>query len=504
MENKQILSFFYSYARADNLNFQLFLSGFRGYIKTLEHLELEDWYDAEASGLWREEIATQIDYRKVMIVLLTPISVTREEVKNEVITALNQNKQIIPIAIDDAVEIPEYLKNHQVIRASDYARNLDGFFAEIVAHALNRDQDIERSKHNLYVVSLSKHSGRTSVIVALGQLLVDGYHFPGYFKPFQVSSDNREDIKFIQDKFKLKELNMSLEVIAPFEYSDDVPDCSETTLKTAFEKVTKKRRLVMIEGIRYPPLGVSLRQMVTEIFDARLLVVIDHLDLDRLPEPPKLTLQRLIDDFKGIPTGFLFNKVPTEELSPTAEKVRQFVLSKGWKEIGQIPFDVKLTGISIRDVTEKINGHLLVGETPELLNELIWEPGQTAFDDQHVVEFYQQRKENLGTQGVAIFIGMDRLLVNMKLARLGYHLFLTGVNDPNSVEPALIDAVTQHKKALVCFKEPTQVVLNKIEDLRRRDNPFCHEGKMKYLEEITQNLDKEMFNLIVKRSNSNS
>jgi len=312
--------------------------------------------------------------------------------------------------------------------------------------------------------------------------------------------DDRRDITFLYDKFKLSELSLSIETFAPFEYAASLPACTETQLRDAFNRISHNRRPVMIEGILFKPKNIGLRQMIVDVFDARLLLIIDHTAIENAQEPPTELLNKIAVEMGHVPVAFIFNKVPNGKLSDIAKEVRQVALDLRFKEVGEIAFDERLTAISVRDLIAITGGQLLTTPTDEALDDLAWCFGQTSYSEQEAFEFYQQQKLNNEHPGRVIFSGGSKLGLHFRLARLGFHLFLTGVENASTIEPALLRLAEENKKCVVTFSKPTHEVMKDIEIAFRRGVPFCYEKKLEYLTEATSKLDKNMMDLVLKRS----
>jgi hypothetical protein len=508
MSQKPLPSIFYSYAHADRMLFGMFVNGLRT-VAAQKGFQLDDWYDEHiADGyVWREEIGTQIDNRKSMIVILTETSITRVEVEKEVRAALEKGKFVLPLLFDSKTSLPDYLESYQAIKAYEYSTHPDDLYAKVletIANPFQAKGRVKRNKHNLYVASIGKHGGRTAVITALSQYMVDGYHFPGYFKPFQKKNDNLRDVEFLIDQFKLSEINLAPQSLAPFEYAANVPNCTETQLSDYFERISNDRRPVMIEGILSKPKTMTLRQMIVDVLDARLLLILDHTALERMTsETPAELLYRLSAEMEDVPVAFLFNKVPATGLSEFAREVRQVALDLRFKEVGEIPYDERLSALSIKDVIAATGAQFLSVSSTEnntdIEQDLVWRSGHTAFTDQEACRFYEQQKAS-GDEGRIIFSGASKLAINLPLARLGYHLILTGMEQTPVIDPSILNAARENKKAVLYFPGPTDKAVELFNNARFQGMPFCSPQKVEYLMEATSKLDKNMIELILKRT----
>jgi hypothetical protein len=504
MSQKLPLSVFYSYARADRTVFGMFVNGLRK-VAEQRGLKLDDWYDENiANGhVWREEIGTQIDNRRAMIVLLTEMSVTREEVEKEVKAALEKGKFVLPILFDTEVRIPEYLKSYQAIKAYEYSTHFDDLYTKVLETITNSSQvrnPAKRNKHNLYVASASRRGGLTSIIAAFSQLLVDGYHYPGYFKPFHKKNDSLWDVEFLLDQFKLSEINLSPQSLTPFEYAANVPTCTEIQLSDQFERISNDRRPVMIEGILSKPKNMTLRQLIVDILDARLLLVFDHMELERMTnETPAELLYRVRADMGDVPAAFVFNKVPVGGMSDFAQEVRQVALDLRFKEVGEIPYDERLSALSLEDVLSATGAQLISSPETVELDDLVWRTGHTSFTDQEAYRFYEQQNTTGENKGRIIFSGASKLGINLPLARMGYHLLLTGMEPTPYIDTSVLEAAAENRKAILYFQGPTDRAVELFNNMRTQGVPFCSLRKLEYLMEATAKLDKSTIESIVRR-----
>lgn len=506
MLQKQPPSVFYSYARADQMLFGMFVNGLRKFAEQ-KGTKLDDWYDEDiAKGrVWREEIATQIDNRQVMLVIVTATSVTREEVEKEARTALEQAKTVIPITFDPNVPLPDYLEAYQAIKAYEYTSHLDDLYAKVYESIMNppplKDGN-KRTKYNLYIVTVGKHGGRTSLIAALSATVVDKYYFPGYFKPFQKRGEDPRDVQFLHSEFELEKINVTPSNLAPFEYAANMPACTETQLRDQFERVSLNRRPVMIEGVWAKPKHMTVRQMIVDVFDARLLLIFEHDTMRELSEPPAEFLQRVSVEMEDCPVAFVFNKVPAEGLDEYAREVRNIALDLGFKEVGQIPYDDRLAALTVRDIIEKTGAHLLTDakeDHGEGLDSLVWRFGHTLFPEHDAIRFYQEQRNAAEHIGRAVFSGAGKLAVNLSLARLGYTLFLTGLEEPY-VDSSVLDAAEENKKAILYFKCPTDEAIQRLNKAFNDGVPFCYRQKLPFLQEVTERLEKNIVEAVLKRN----
>ena len=118
------------------------------------------WVDESGIGaatLWSKEIAGAIKGCKVLVLMVTPNSVTSKNVVKEVSLAAEQNKQILPVILEPT-QIPEALEYHLAgIQHLDVAGMSPSESSEEILPALQRLLEMENEE-----VAVAGHAGRGS------------------------------------------------------------------------------------------------------------------------------------------------------------------------------------------------------------------------------------------------------------------------------------------------------------------------------------------------------
>lgn len=491
MMTKISISVFHSYAHKDRKVVESFIYSLREFAEK-NNVQLKSWHDRniKASDEWIERLDVEIENATCIIVHLTLNSIKSEFVKKEIEKARLHDKQIIPIMWDDDIEIPDYI-GKQAIKFHECSG-----MEELLTNVLNIliggvDIEPDRRNMNLFVTSLTRRSGRTAIISAIKDILAP-LQPSAYFKPFHRRNNELADVKFMQRLFNIP-VSISL---SPFEYGASLPNCTDEELRNAFKQVANGRYPTLIEGTLFSSSKFDFSHMISNIFDANILIVIDYQELDDMPIIEELA--QLRQSLNNVKIGFVFNKVPRSGLNDIGLEIQEKARSLDLIDIGIIYYDKRLTGISLTDIIRKCNGQPL--EKIDDPDELIWEFGQATFAEADAVAYYTKRKqEAVEDIEQVIYTGATKFS-NMELISLGYHLFLTGANTNVRSKDTLIEISRTKKKYVICFDKSAQQAINDV-NKAMLELPFCYIQKIDFIKSAASQLDIDKLTLLMKRPN---
>lgn len=223
---------------------------------------------------------------------------------------------------------------------------------------------------SVFLASNAASSGKLVVTVGLALKLKEKGYKIGYLKPAgrtPVSRDDEwydADALFVNDALGLKE---PAEKVSPLVFSDEIMEALLTGRMTdAREQVTdaykdfRKKDYVLIGGgidiFDGTILGIGVLDLVDEM-DARVLVIEPWRGMPTID-----TLLGAARLFGGKCIGGIINKVPENLMGYVKDTVRKYLEGAGIKVLGIFPKDKLLESLTVRRITEALNGDVLCGE----------------------------------------------------------------------------------------------------------------------------------------------
>lgn len=321
----------------------------------------------------------------------------------------------------------------------------------------------------LYVTSLAKGAGKTTVCAGLGKHFLNDGKKIGYFKPFidDVSNPPTEgidnDVAFMKYLFALSE---PIDVLSPaFNNASSL----KSGIKEAYNNVSQGKDMVIIEGISD---HTQTSKSIVEALNAKVILVEGY--SQELPE----ALSRY-KDFGEYLLGVLFNKVPISRMENVRTEISTRFDKAGVSTLGLLPEDRTLLALTINELAEHINGEILssVEKSAELVENVMLgamtvDPGPDYFG----------RKTNK-----AAIIRSER--PDMQLASLETStrcLVLTGDTAPMSV---VLHRAEEKNVPIILTGDDIFMVVTNIEAALGNIR-FSQENKLPKLTEIIeQNLD---------------
>jgi len=317
----------------------------------------------------------------------------------------------------------------------------------------------------LYVTSLERGSGKTTICAGLGKhLLSDGKKI-GFFKP--VIADNKDspiesidsDTAFIKRLFALEE---PIDLLCPV-FSDE----SKLTnrIKEAYVKVSQGKDVVIVEGVSEQS---QASHGMVETLDARVIIV----------EGYSKELLKAIGSYKDFGRyllGVVLNKVPRSRVEHVRGEMSTQLTKAGANILGVLPEDRALFALTIGELVERIQGELFSGaeKSVELVENLMLgamgvDPGPQYFS----------RKNNK-----AVVVRSERS--DMQLAALETStrcLVLTGNTAPN---PAVVYRAEEKNVPIILARDDITTTVTNIQDALGNAR-FNQENKLPKLTEIME------------------
>jgi len=296
----------------------------------------------------------------------------------------------------------------------------------------------------LYVTSLERGSGKTTICAGLGKnLLSDGKRIC-FFKPVIAGNKNplmehtNSDTAFMKHLFALEE---PADFLCPV-----INDESNlrSRIKEAYAKVSQGKDVVIIEGI--PDQSQASRDTI-ETLDARVIIV-EGYSKDLLKAINSYT------NFGEYLLGVVLNKVPRSRVEHVRGEMSTQLAKAGVNILGVLPEDRTLSTLTIGELTEHIQGEILSGaeKSAELVENLMLgamgiDPGPEYFG----------RKANK-----AVVVRSER--PDMQLAALETStrcLVLTGNTEPN---PAVLYQAEEKNVPIILARDDITTIVTNIED----------------------------------------
>ena len=315
----------------------------------------------------------------------------------------------------------------------------------------------------LYIPSTETFSGKSALCVCLARRMQrDGYRV-GYMKP--VSTGERlaaglvdEDAEFFKKTFGLPDalvdmvpVGVTPRTVEAILKGEDKTDYV-ARLKTAFERVSAGRDVVILEG------GCNFREgylvglptpEVGALLDAREVVVIKYNDDLRVVDDALTAQVRLGDSLIGV----VINAVPRQRMPFVQEVLQPALERRGIPVLAVLPQERLLLAISVGELAEVLTGQILCGadQVDELVEHLM--VGAMSVD---AALTYFRRKPNK-----AVITGGDR--PDIQLAALETStkcLILTGNLRPS---PIIMGRAEEVGVPMILVRQDTLTAVEVIE-----------------------------------------
>lgn len=227
----------------------------------------------------------------------------------------------------------------------------------------------------ILVASTKPYIGKSGIAVALTGMLADRGLDVGYFKPYGTmpvllgdgsGHTTDEDALYVNrllahpcDPVDVCPVVRTQTLIDQV-LSGEVSDCVER-VQTAFERCSRGRAVMVIEGPREPAqgasVGLSLFSMV-KLFEGPVLLV-DRPRPTDLPDDA-VCLARDLGDRLG---GLILNGVDESRIAIVREKVVPFLAARGIQVLGVLPFDPTLGSVTVGEIADALGAVVLTAHS---------------------------------------------------------------------------------------------------------------------------------------------
>ncbi len=317
----------------------------------------------------------------------------------------------------------------------------------------------------LYVTSLERGSGKTTVCAGLGKHLLNKGKKISFFKPIIADSKSPpmegadSDAAFMKHLLALGE---AADLLCPV-FKDE--SNLRSRIKEAYAKVSQGKDVVIVEGTSEQHQASRDR---VETLGAKVIIVEDY----------SKDLLKAIDSYKGLEKyllGVVLNKVPRSQVEKVRGETSTQFDKAGVNILGVLPEDRALFALTIGELAEHIQGEILSGaeKSAELaenimLGAMCVDPGPDYFS----------RKANK----VAV-VRSER--PDMQLAALETStrcLVLTGNTAPM---PAVLYQAEGKNVPIILARDDITAIVSNIEDVLGKTR-FNQENKLPKLSEIME------------------
>lgn len=287
----------------------------------------------------------------------------------------------------------------------------------------------------LLVGSTQPHSGKSTLVLALGLQLKKRGIPVGYYKPLGSPSCNSEGYCVDEDSRYIAE-HLQLKVPAPLVLLDSAaleafllgkdtkpyPERLKQQLDRVKDLDGQPVAWTIVEGGASPSegqlFGLSLGQMGRQL-QANLLVVVRYLSLASI-EP----LLSLMTELPQARIGVIFNDVPADQYQHLSEDLVPHLTRLGIHTLGVLPSDPILHSISVGELAEKLGAEVLCGR--DHLDLLVEQVNIGAMTVSAALRFFRRISHK------AVVTGGDRSDIQMAALQTSTNcLILTGQLPPD-------------------------------------------------------------------------
>ncbi|MFC1941579.1 DRTGG domain-containing protein [Chloroflexota bacterium] len=317
----------------------------------------------------------------------------------------------------------------------------------------------------LYVTSLERGSGKTTVCAGLGKRLLDDGKKIGFLKPIIARSkkatkeDTDSDATFIKRIFALEE---PVGLLCPV-FSDE--GNISRKFKEAYANVSRGKDVVIVEGISDQS---QASPDIAGLLDANVIIVGSY----------ATELLKSIDSYKNFGAnllGVVLNKVPRNRIEHVYGEAATGLSRAGINLLGVLPEDRALFALTVGELAEQIQGEVLssADKSAELVENfmvgaMVVDPGPDYFN----------RKTNK-----VVVLKSER--PDMQLAAMETSvrcLILAGETSP---KPVVLYRAEEKNVPIILAKDNITTVVANIEGALGKTR-FNQENKLPKLTEIME------------------
>jgi len=196
----------------------------------------------------------------------------------------------------------------------------------------------------LYVTSLEKGAGKTTICAGLGKRLIADGRKVGFLKPL-LKGGSDSDAAFMK---QILDLEVPLDNLCP---PISAADNLAAKVKQAYDRVSQGKDVVIVEGSGEQ---ISSCHQVAAALGAKVIVVAGY--------TVNLTEAEVIKSYQGFGEnllGVVLNKVPRSQLEPVRDEIVAPFNKAGINILGVLPEDRTLSALTVAELAEHIQGEIL-------------------------------------------------------------------------------------------------------------------------------------------------
>jgi uncharacterized protein len=288
----------------------------------------------------------------------------------------------------------------------------------------------------LYFVSNEAYSGKSSICIALGKILIErgikvGYMKPAGTLPVRINGiTTDEDARYIEEVLDIKD---DLEDIAPIVLTQNFyreglrdKDFSSSFLgviEKSYQRIKQSKDIVLLEGAGNIEsgmfLGISSKDICSRL-KAKAILVLRY--STEIADKVLIAKDFLGDNFGGI----IINWIPQNQSDYLTDFILPFFSKKDIKVFGCIYVDKTLSSVTIKEVADLLEGKIICAK--DKVDELISSFMIGAMSEEQALIFFKKQTNK------AVITGGDR--ADVQLAALETDtkcLILTGNFQPPTV-----------------------------------------------------------------------
>ncbi len=409
-------------------------------------------------------VSQQIDASSAVVVFVSKLTGSSQWVEWEVEAAKASGKRVLAFVTQNA-DLPAFLPGETESIApaqlGGTERAIDALIASIRPAS---------NPHNLYVTSLERGSGRTSLIVGL-LASVDPYRGGGYFKPFSMDRwAALRDVAFIREHFGLMP---GLDDLAPVRARRFLPPAESETyldqMKAAFSKVRKASPApLLLEGDFEPAFHIELKDML-DLFDAKLVVIVTP---NIAPYINIWDAVRRVQSAGIEQMSFIINKSD----GTVPDEVEGLISAVNGNLLGHIPFMPRLAAASIDEIAAWVGQ-----KNPDAyIDTLVGDEGDTLIHEMLIGAFNDPAgwvRENPKPYPRAMATGGDRSAAIQSLADTELEaIYLTGFKRGTELPEFVTRYAAEKGKVLVGTDLDTKSLVNTADEAI--SGPFSDAAKV--------------------------
>lgn len=329
------------------------------------------------------------------------------------------------------------------------------------------------SKKAIYVSSVERLSGKSTLTISLVQLAMDEGLLVSYFKPVGVACVPGprgelvdEDVETMREIIGLEEVEVCPLRFSGGEFLKYYRDVDSSSLRdkiaSLYRKASEEKDLMLIEG---PPtlstgsfLGCQVPRLAS-LFSASLLLVLRYRDDCTVDEA--LQAKDYCVHWGTLISGVILNRIEADKMEEAKRIVKPLLEREGLKVLGLIPEDKELSSLSVREICEEIGGELIAGRGG--LDNPVETVLVGAMTPENAIRYFMRIKNEL------IITGGDRTDIVLAALEAGASaIILTGNLYPSVKVLPRADAL---KIPMIIVPQDTYTTLQQIQRIVGRIKP---------------------------------